>query len=70
MNPRALAVLDLVDRKVKDHGGPYAISVTLTEDITRKEQIMAIIEKYLKEGATLAEAERKAQGLLAFMESF
>ena len=70
MNPQALAIMDLVDRKVKELGGTYTISVTLTGDMTRDEQVMALIEKYVKEGATIAEAESKAESTLAFLESF
>ena len=67
---RALAFMDLVDRKVREFGGDSSISVTLTEDKTREEQIMTLIGKYIKEGSTPDEAERKAENSLAFLDSF
>jgi hypothetical protein len=62
--------MDLIDRKLSDLGGLDSSCVTLTEDMTREEQIMALIEKYLKDGNTLAAAERKAESALTFLESF
>jgi dihydroxyacetone kinase DhaKLM complex PTS-EIIA-like component DhaM len=62
--------MDLVDIKVRECGGSTSISITLTEDMTREEQIMDLIEKYIKEGATIAAAERKAKDALAFLDSF
>ena len=51
-------------------GGFDSSSVTLTEDMDREEQIMTLIQKYLKEGDTLAAATRKAESVLALLESF
>ena len=59
INPQALAVMDLIDRELNDWG--ILRFVTLTEDMAREEQIMALIEKYLKKGDTLAAATRKAR---------
>ena len=70
IDPQAHTIMDLVDRKVRDLGGSNSISVTLTEDMPGEEQIMVLIEKYIKEGATLAEAERKARSALALLGSF
>jgi hypothetical protein len=69
INPQALIIMDIVDSKVRDLGGPDSLSVILTEDITREEQIMALFEKYIKEGATPAAAERKAKIALALLDS-
>ena len=59
INPRALTVMDLLDGKLNDLGGLDSISVTLTEDMVREEQIMALIERYLKAGDSLAAAHIK-----------
>jgi len=70
INPQALAIMDLIDGKLNDLEGIDSISVTLTEDMTREEQLMSLIEKYLKEGDTLAAAKHKAESVLTFMKSF
>ena len=62
--------MDLIDRKPSDLGGLDSSCVTLTKDMAREEQIMALIEKYLKEGNTIAADERKAESVLTFLESF
>lgn len=48
ITPRALAIMDLIDRKLSDLWGLDSSCVALTEDMTREEQIMALIEKYLR----------------------
>ena len=70
INQQALAIMDLIDGKLNDLGGLDSIFVTLTEDMTRKDQIMSLIEKYLKEGDTLAAAKHQAESVLTFLESY
>lgn len=68
INPQALATMDLIDGELNDLGGLDSISVTLTEYMTREEQIMSLIEKYQNKGDTLAAAKHKAESVLTFLE--
>lgn len=69
-HPQALAILDLIDQKVREAGGPQSATVTLTGDMTHEEQLMAVIEGYLKDGYPLEQAEKKAKETLSFLDSF
>ena len=68
-DPRALEIFDMVDRKVREMGGSPSATVTLTDDMSREEQIMAIIEGCLKDGLSLPEAEQKAIDTLDILDS-
>ena len=70
ISPKVLTIMNLVDMKLNDLGGFDSSSVTLTEDMAQEEQTMALIEKYLKEGDSLAAATHKSESVLIFLESF
>ena len=59
LNPRALFVLDELDRQFVKLGC-RGVDVTTTEDMSPEEQQMALYEGFLKEGLPYAEAEAKA----------
>lgn len=60
LNPRALAVNDELDRQLLKDGYRGAI-VSTTEDMTREEHEMALLEGFLKEGYPEPEAAKKAK---------
>ena len=68
-HPQALAILDLLDQKVREAGGPQSATVITTGDMTYEEQLMAVIEGYLKDGYPIDEAEKRAESDIAFLDS-
>jgi hypothetical protein len=49
INPEALKVIDMLDKRCKELGCTGA-SITVTEDMTSEEEEMALFEGFLKEG--------------------
>lgn len=59
LNPHALIIMDELDKQLLKSGYRGAI-VNTTEDMTREEHELALLEGFLKEGYTEKEAAEKA----------
>lgn len=68
LNPRALAVMDELDRQLAKLGGGSGVTVTTTEDMTPEEEEMTLFEGFLKEGYPEEIAARKAKEWLIMIQ--
>lgn len=69
-NPEAYHIMRVVDECCAKVGARGGVVVTTTDDMTEKEEEMALFEGFLKEGYPVEVAEKKAKEWLRMIKEF
>ena len=59
----------VMDKNLNDSGASSKVQVVLTDAMAEEEKIVALIEKYMKEGCSADESEEKARQTLLLLDT-
>jgi len=69
INPKAIGLLREIEKKFMEETGEPLNAAILTEDMTPEEEQLVIVEYYMRQGASIKQAEELAKETLGVLKA-